>query len=76
MRAIVLEDALNTKPFIPFDIVVDGRTIHVAHPEQVLFNRSKSTAVVVPDEHIHIIDIGHVSSLTLRRRNGSRRKAA
>ena len=76
MRVIVLEDALNTQPFIPFDIEVDGKTIHVGRPEQVLLNRSKTTAVVVPDEHIHIIDVSHISSLTLRRRNGSRRKAA
>lgn len=76
MRATVFEDALSTQPFIPFDIVVDGKTIHVAHPEQVLFNRSKTTAVVVPDEHIHIVDLSHVSSLTLRRRPKNGRKAA
>ena len=74
MRAINLEDALNTQPFIPFDIVVDGKTIHVSHPEQVLLNRSKTTVVVIPDEHIHIVDMNHISSLTLRRSRN--RKAA
>jgi len=76
MRVTVLEDALNTEPFIPFDIVVDGKMIRVAHPEQLLLNRSKTVAVVVPDDHIHIVDIGHVSSLTLRRRRKNGRKAA
>jgi hypothetical protein len=72
MRATNLEDVLNNQPFVPFDINVNGKVIHVAHPEQVMFNRSKTVAVVVPDEHIHIVDIGHISSLTLRKRGRTR----
>ena len=73
MRAVDFEDALNTTPFVPFDVHVDGKVISVGHPEHVLLNKSKTLAVIVPDDHIHIVDVRHISSLTLRQRS---RKAA
>jgi hypothetical protein len=73
MRAIDLEDALNTTPFIRFNVHVDGKTISVSHPRHVVLNPSKTLAVMVPDDHIHIVDVGRISSLTLHRR---KRKAA
>jgi hypothetical protein len=54
MRPADLEDALQSTPFIPFDVRVDGKAIPVGHPEQVLLNKSKTVAVIVPDDHIHI----------------------
>jgi hypothetical protein len=47
--------------------------ISVGHPEHVLLNSSKTVAVMVPNDHIHIVDISRISSLTLRRH---KRKAA
>jgi hypothetical protein len=73
MRAVDLEDALRTTPFIPFDVHIDGKMISVGHPEHVLLNSSKTVAVMVPNDHIHIVDISRISSLTLRRH---KRKAA
>ena len=68
MRPKDLEGTLRTTPFIPFDIHVDGKTIHVGHPEQVLLTVSKTTAVIVPGDDIHIVSIPHISSISLRRR--------
>jgi hypothetical protein len=73
MRAADLEDALHTTPFIPFDVHIDGKLISVGHPEHVMLNPSKTVAVMMPDDRIHIVDIGQISSLTLHRR---KRKAA
>ena len=73
MRAADLEDVLNATAFVPFDVRIDGKTISVGHPEHVMLNPSKTVAVMVPDDHIHIVDIGRISSLTLHRR---KRKAA
>jgi hypothetical protein len=73
MRAVDLEDALSTTPFIPFDVHIDGKVISVGHPEHVLLNPSKTVAIMVPDDRIHIVDINHISSLTLHRR---KKKAA
>jgi len=70
MRAVDLEDALSTTPFIPFDVHIDGKVISVGHPEHVLLNPSKIVAVMVPDDRIHIVDIDRISSLTLHRRKG------
>jgi hypothetical protein len=68
MRPADLEDALQSTPFIPFDVRVDGKAIPVGHPEQVLLNKSKAVAVIVPDDHIHIVNVEHISALTLRLR--------
>ena len=65
MRPADLEDALQTTPFILFDVRVDGKTIPVSDPEQVLLNKSKSVAVIVPDDHIHIVNLDHTHALTL-----------
>jgi hypothetical protein len=73
MRAADLEDPLHATPFMPFDVHVDGKVISIGHPERVMVNPSKTVAVMVPDDHIHIADISRISSLTLHRR---KRKAA
>ena len=73
MRAIDLEDALSTTPFIPFEVPVDGKTISVGNRKHVILNLRKTLAVMVPDDHIHIVDIDRIRSLTLHRR---KRKAA
>jgi hypothetical protein len=49
MRPADPEDALQTTPFIPFDVRVDGKAIPVGHPEQVLLDKSKAIAVTAPD---------------------------
>jgi len=73
MRAADLVDVLYATPFIPFDVHIDGKTISVGHPEHVALNPSKTVAVMVPDDRIHVVDIDRISSLTLHRR---KRKAA
>ena len=58
MRPKDLEDALTTTPFMPLDIHVNGRTIRVGHPEQVMLTHGKTTAVVAPaDDRIHILSV-------------------
>ena len=66
-------DVLYATPFVPFDVRIDGKVISVGHPEHVMLNPSKTVAVMVPDDPIHIVDVARISSLTLHRR---RRKAA
>jgi hypothetical protein len=66
MKAINLVDALQKPKFKPFDLYLDnGKTILVKHPDCVLFNESKSVAVVAEGEHLHIVDLDHVSNLSL-----------
>jgi hypothetical protein len=73
MRAADLEDVLYATPFVAFDVHIDGKTISVGHPEHVMLNPSKTVAVMVPDDHIRIVEVARISSLTLHRR---KRKAA
>ncbi|HWN94101.1 MAG TPA: hypothetical protein VNT99_03640 [Methylomirabilota bacterium] len=73
MRAADLEDVLYATPFIPFDFHIGGKVISVGHPENVALNPSKTIAVMVPDDHIHVVEIARISSLTLHRR---KKKAA
>ena len=73
MRAADLEDVLYATPFIPFDVHIDGKVISVGHPENVALNPTKTVAVMVPDDHIHVVEVARISSLTLRRH---KRKAA
>jgi hypothetical protein len=60
-----IEDALHKSPFTPFDLHMDnGRVVHVKHPDFLLFNESKKTAVVVDGDRFHIIDVEHISSIS------------
>jgi len=63
MRLKNLEDALARAPFVPFDVHIDGKLIRVEHPDQVLFNTSRTTVVVAPsDDRFHIIDVDRIVS--------------
>jgi hypothetical protein len=65
MKTINIEDALHREPFKSFVLRLDnGKDIKVQHPELVLFTPSKATAVVVEGEHIHVIDVEHISALS------------
>jgi hypothetical protein len=67
MKAINLLDVLNKPRFEPFGLCLDnGRMIPVKHPECVLLNDSKMTAVIADGEHLHIVDLDHVSNLQLK----------
>ena len=66
MTAVNLLDALRTAPFKPFDLCLDnGKVVRVKHPELVFFNETKTTAVIADGNHLHIVDLDHVSSLAL-----------
>lgn len=66
MKAITVEDALKKPRFMPFDLILDNaRVIRVKHPECVMFNEPKTVAVVADGEHLHIVDLDHVSSITM-----------
>ena len=67
MTTVNIEDALNKTPFTPFDIHIDnGKTVHVRHPDFLMFSESKRTAVIVEGEHFHIVDIEHISAISFR----------
>ncbi len=66
MTAITVEDALNKRRFVPFELVLDNaRVIRVKRPERVMFNEAKTVAVVADGEHLHIVDLDHVSNLAM-----------
>ncbi|MFM8469332.1 MAG: hypothetical protein ACKODH_05090 [Limisphaerales bacterium] len=74
MKAITVEDALNKRKFIPFELVLDNaRVIRVKHPECVMFNEAKTVAVVADGEHLHIVDLDHVSNLAMPTKVGASR---
>ncbi|MBI3878659.1 MAG: hypothetical protein HY301_01160 [Verrucomicrobia bacterium] len=61
-----LLDALEKPKFKPFDLCLDnGRVIRIKHPDCVLFNDPKTVAVIADGEHLHIVDLDHVSNLAL-----------
>jgi hypothetical protein len=69
MRAKDFEATLKQAPFKRFTIHVDGRSIDVDHPEQVLLTPDRSTVVVaLPDSGIQILDMELISSLRGRGR--------
>ena len=73
MKLKNLEEVLHKAPFAPFDIHIDGQSIRVDHPDQVLFTHDRSTLVVAPsDNRIHIIELGNIVFLSAH----PRRKAA
>jgi hypothetical protein len=74
MKAITVEDALNKRKFIPFELILDNaRVIRVKHPECVMFNEAKTVAVVADGEHLHIVDLEHVSNLAIPTEVGASR---
>ena len=70
MKATTIEDALNKRPFAAFAMKLDnGEAIRVRHPDCLLFNQSRTTAVVAgSDDHLHIVDVDHVSSVSFLKR--------
>ena len=69
MKVKNLEDALARAPFVPFDVHIDSKSIRVEHPDQVLFNASRTTVVVAPyDDRFHIIDVDQMEFLTVHKR--------
>ncbi len=73
MKLKSFEEIVFQTPFAPFVINIDGKSIPVEHPDQVLFNKERTTVVVAPsDNSFHIIDVDQVNFLTVR----PRRKAA
>lgn len=73
MKLKSFEEIVFQTPFAPFLINLDGKSIPVEHPDQVLFNRERTTVVVAPrDNSLHIIDVDQINILTVR----ARRKAA
>ncbi len=75
MKTITIEVALEQAPFRPFDLMLEsGRTVHVRHPDFLLFNGPKTVCVVAEGEHIRVHDIDHLTGLTYkntRAKNGS-----
>ena len=66
MKALNLLDALNKPRFKAFDLCLDnGRIIRVKHSDCVLLNESRTIAVIADGEHLHIVDLDHVSNLAL-----------
>jgi hypothetical protein len=73
MKLKLFEEALHKAPFAPFDVHVDGKVIHVAHTDRVLFTPDRTTVVIAPDDNrIHILEVDRIQFVSLHRR----RKAA
>jgi hypothetical protein len=72
MRLSTLEAALHAQPFRPFVLRVDGSTILIEHPDQVLFADQKTTTILDLPERMHIIDVAEFSGLTFVKRSSSR----
>jgi hypothetical protein len=70
-----LEAALQKRPFRAFEIRVDGESIIVRHPEQVLLAEDKTTAIIDVTDRIHILDVDQISKVALLRRGGTTAKA-
>ena len=69
MKLKNFEDVLFKTPFQPFDIHIDGKVIHIAHPDQVLFAFDRSTIVAAPeDNRFHIIELENIQFVTAHRR--------
>jgi hypothetical protein len=66
MKPLTIEDVLGKRPFQRFVIQFDGTPVRVDHPEQVLFNASRTVLIVVAsDDHIHLLDVEHIKAITL-----------
>lgn len=67
MTIAALKDALKARPFRPFHIHLQGRSVDITHPEQVAFpNDGVSAIMLTPDGHIHILDVREINGLELR----------
>jgi hypothetical protein len=77
MKAKDFEATLKHTPFRRFTINVDGQSVNVDHPEQVLLTADKSTVVVaLRDSGIQILDMDLISSLSVKGRGRASTKAA
>lgn len=80
MKIEQVQRALRAQPFKRFTInMVDGRAFEVKHPEfLVLVPGMERTAILAfPDEEaFEIIDVMHVSSLSIENGKSKRRKKA
>jgi len=60
-----IEEALGRTPFTPFDLHLDnGRTVHVRHPDFLMFSENRRTVIVTEGERFIIADVDHISALT------------
>ena len=67
MTMDAVKDALNARPFRSFALHLPGRSVDITHPEQVAFpNDRVSIIVLVPNGHIHILDVREINGLELR----------
>jgi hypothetical protein len=74
MKLATLEAALNARPFLPFELRVDGETIVVRHPEQVFLASGKTTLIIDLRERIHICEVAAVGKRVLLRRSAGAAK--
>ncbi len=66
MKAIAIEDVLAKRPFQPFVIQFNRAPVRVDHPEQAIFNTSRTVLIVVArDDHIHLLEVNHIKAITL-----------
>jgi hypothetical protein len=73
MELKTLLDVLHQAPFRPFDIQADSRGVRVGHPEQVFITPDKKTVIVAGMEGgLAILDLDHISSLSLAARRRSK----
>lgn len=74
MKVTTIEDVINKRPFQPFVMQYDRIPVRVHHPDQALFNASRTGLIVVaPDDRMHLLDVDHIKAITLppRRRKTS-----
>ena len=77
MKAADFESTVKHTPFQRFTIHIDGKSVDVDHPDQVLLTRDKNTVVVaLPDSGIQILDMDLISSLSMKGRSRSASKSA
>ena len=70
MKTINVKDALDRQPFKPFTVEIDsGKRIKIPHRDFMSLNPTGSTAVIFENEHVHIIDVEHISMITLDRKS-------
>jgi len=67
MKTINVKDAIDRVPFKPLIVELDsGKQIKIPHRDFISLNPSGSTAVIFQDEHVHIVDVDHISAITLQ----------
>ena len=56
----------SKRPCQPFLIQFNATLVRVDHPEQAIFNATRTILIVVaPDDHIHLLDVDHIKAITL-----------